>query len=66
MGACCIHFPALASGIRARCNAGNGLAEGADFAHLGFIGGFQESVPFGGGQVFAVTMLVVQSIHAAI
>ena len=29
------------------------------------IGSFQESVPFGGRQVFAVTVLVVKGIHAA-
>jgi hypothetical protein len=41
-------------------------AEGPDFPHLGFIGRPQESVPFCGRQVFAVTMLVVQGVHAAI
>jgi hypothetical protein len=40
-------------------------AEDADFPHFGIIGRFQEDIRSVARQVFATTMLVVESIHAA-
>lgn len=40
-------------------------AEGADFADLGIVCSLQESLPLGGSQVLAMTVMVVESIHAA-
>src|SRR4051794_26722012 len=48
-----------ASGIR------ESGAERANFSDFRFIGRIQESIALGGGQVFAMTVMVVESIHGA-